>query len=154
MSEIISPTRHQFCLSISLQTRISDRIFYDVSFIKLYHYVHIVVFQRSMWQTSCALCKSKCRLILGKWSFSVLVELALSNLYLFFFLAHSDFSFSFSFVILNFIIVRIKNLYGINNNSNGLCVVRMYVTTCVTNKLQMTRCTCNNFFQIFIIELR
>ena len=85
MSEIISPTRQQFCLSFILQTWISDCIFYDVSFIKLYHYVHTVVFQRSMWQTSCALCKSKCRLILGKWNFSALVELALSNLYLFFF---------------------------------------------------------------------
>ena len=46
-------------------------------------------------------------------------------------------SFSFSFVILNFIIMRTKNLYGINNKSNGVGVVRMYVTTCVTNKLQM-----------------
>ena len=35
-------------------------------------------------------------------------------------------SFSFSFVVLNFIIIRTKNLYGINNKSNG-----------VTNKLQM-----------------
>ena len=46
-------------------------------------------------------------------------------------------SFSFSFVILNFIIMRTKNLYGINNKSNGVGVVRMYVTTWVTNKLQM-----------------
>ena len=45
--------------------------------------------------------------------------------------------FSFSFVILNFIIMRTKNLYGMNNKSNGVDVVRMYVTTCVTNKLQM-----------------
>ena len=31
--------------------------------------------------------------------------------------------------------MRTKNLYGINNKSNGVGVVRMYVTT--TNKLQM-----------------
>ena len=43
---------------------------------------------------------------------------------------------SFSFVILNFIIMRTKNLYGINNKSNGVGVVRMYVTSCVTNNLQ------------------
>ena len=42
-----------------------------------------------------------------------------------------------SFVILNFIIMRTKYLYGINNKSSGASVVRMYVTTCVTNKLQM-----------------
>ena len=30
-----------------------------------------------------------------------------------------------------------KYLYGINNKSSGVSVVRMYVTTCVTNKLQM-----------------
>ena len=46
-------------------------------------------------------------------------------------------SFSFSIVILNFIIMRTKNLYGINNKSSGVSVVRMHVTTCVTNKLQM-----------------
>ena len=39
--------------------------------------------------------------------------------------------FSFSFVILNFIIMRTKHLYGINNKSNGLGVERMYVMTCV-----------------------
>ena len=35
--------------------------------------------------------------------------------------------------------MRTKNLHGINNksNSNSVGVVRMYVTTCVTNKLQM-----------------
>ena len=43
----------------------------------------------------------------------------------------------FFFVILNFINMRTKNLYGKNNKSNGVGVVRMYVTTCVTNKLQM-----------------
>ena len=44
---------------------------------------------------------------------------------------------SSSFVIPNFFIMQTKNLYGINNKSNGLGVVRMYVTTWVTNKLQM-----------------
>ena len=34
-------------------------------------------------------------------------------------------SFSFSFVILNFIIMRTKNLYGINDKSNGVGVVRV-----------------------------
>ena len=38
-------------------------------------------------------------------------------------------SFSFSFVILNFLIMRTKNLYGINNKSNDVGVVRMNVTT-------------------------
>ena len=33
--------------------------------------------------------------------------------------------------------MRTKNLYGINYNSNDVGVVRMYVTTCVTNNLQM-----------------
>ena len=33
--------------------------------------------------------------------------------------------------------MRTKNLFGINNKSNDVGVVRMYVTTCVTNKLQM-----------------
>ena len=33
--------------------------------------------------------------------------------------------------------MRTKNQYGINYRSNGVGVVRMYVTTCVTNKLQM-----------------
>ena len=32
----------------------------------------------------------------------------------------------------HFIIMRTKNLYGINNNSNGVGVMRMYVMTCVT----------------------
>ena len=40
--------------------------------------------------------------------------------------------------------MRTKNLYGINNKSNDVGVVRMYVTTCVTNKLQ----TFHNFLQI------
>ena len=48
-----------------------------------------------------------------------------------------SFSFYFSFVTLNFIIMRTKNLYGINNESNGVGAVRIYLTTCVTNKLQM-----------------
>ena len=34
--------------------------------------------------------------------------------------------------------MRIKNLYGINNKSNGVGVVRMFVTSCVTNKLQIS----------------
>ena len=46
-------------------------------------------------------------------------------------------SISFSFVIANFIFMRTENLYGINNKSNSVGVVRMYVTTCGTNKLQM-----------------
>ena len=33
--------------------------------------------------------------------------------------------------------MRTKKLYGINNNSNDVGVVRMYVTTCVTSNLQM-----------------
>ena len=33
--------------------------------------------------------------------------------------------------------MQTKKFYGINNKSNGVSVVRMYVTTCVTNKLQM-----------------
>ena len=33
--------------------------------------------------------------------------------------------------------MQTKNLYKINNKSNGVGVVRMYVTTWVTNKLQM-----------------
>ena len=33
--------------------------------------------------------------------------------------------------------MRTKNLYGINNERNGVGAVRIYVTTCVTNKLQM-----------------
>ena len=41
-------------------------------------------------------------------------------------------SYSFSLVILNFIIIRTKNWYGINK-SNGVGIVRMYVTTYVTN---------------------
>ena len=53
------------------------------------------------------------------------------------FIESSSFSLSFSCVILNFIIMRTKNLYGINNESNGVGAVRMYVTTCVTNELQM-----------------
>ena len=39
----------------------------------------------SFWQTSCTLSKSKCRLILGKCSYTVLVEHALRNVYLHFF---------------------------------------------------------------------
>ena len=46
-------------------------------------------------------------------------------------------SFSFSSVIRNFIIMRTKNVYGINNKSNGVGVMRMHITTCVTNKLQV-----------------
>ena len=42
-----------------------------------------------------------------------------------------------SFVILNLIIMRTKNLNEINNKSNGVGIVRMYVTICVTDKLQM-----------------
>ena len=38
---------------------------------------------------------------------------------------------SFSFAILNFIIMRTKSLYGINNKRNGVGIVRMYATTCV-----------------------
>ena len=33
--------------------------------------------------------------------------------------------------------MRTKNLYGINNKSSGVGVVRMYVMTCVINKIQM-----------------
>ena len=33
--------------------------------------------------------------------------------------------------------MRTKNFYGIKNKSNGVGVVRMYVTTYVTIKLQM-----------------
>ena len=36
-----------------------------------------------------------------------------------------------------FIIMRTKNLYGKKNKSNGVGLLRMYVSTCVTNKLQM-----------------
>ena len=46
-------------------------------------------------------------------------------------------SFSLPFVILNFNIMRTKNLNGVKNKSNGVGVVRMYVTTWVTKKLQM-----------------
>ena len=42
-------------------------------------------------------------------------------------------SFYFSLVILNLIIMRRKNLYGMNNKNNGLGIVRMFVTTCATN---------------------
>ena len=35
---------------------------------------------------------------------------------------------SFSFVILNFIIIPTKHLYGINNKSDGVGVVGMYET--------------------------
>jgi len=45
--------------------------------------------------------------------------------------------FSISVVILNFIIMQTKNLHGINNKSKGVGVVRMYVTTFVTNKLKI-----------------
>ena len=45
--------------------------------------------------------------------------------------------FFFFFRYLNFIIIQTKNLYGISNKSNGVGVGRMYVTTCVTIKLQM-----------------
>ena len=45
--------------------------------------------------------------------------------------------FSSSFVILNFFIMQTKNLYGISNKSNSVGLVRMHVTTCDTNKLQM-----------------
>ena len=47
--------------------------------------MHRVVFQRSFSQTFCTLSKSNCTLILGRWSYSVLVELAFSNSYLLFF---------------------------------------------------------------------
>ena len=40
-------------------------------------------------------------------------------------------SFSFSFAILNYIIMRTKSLYGINNKRIGVGIVRMYATTCV-----------------------
>ena len=43
--------------------------------------------------------------------------------------------FFFFFLYLNFIIIQTKNLYGINNKSNGVGIVRM--STCVTIKLQM-----------------
>ena len=53
-----------------------------------------------------------------------------------------------SFVILNFIIMRTKYLYGINNKSSGVSVVRIYVTTCVTNKLQMNLVHLQQFLPI------
>ena len=38
--------------------------------------------------------------------------------------------FTFSFIILSFIIMRTKKMYGIKNESNGIGLVRMYLTTC------------------------
>ena len=38
--------------------------------------------------------------------------------------------FNFSFIILSFIIMRTKKMYGIKNESNGIGLVRMYLTTC------------------------
>ena len=69
----------------------------DVAFIKPYYHIFVIrlldskeVFNVCFWQISSTLSKSKCRLILGKWSYTVLVEHALSNVYVHFFLAQPD----------------------------------------------------------------
>ena len=53
-----------------------------------------------------------------------------------------------AYLILNFIIMRTLNLCEINNKSNGLGVLGVYVTTCVTNKLQMNPVHLQQFFPI------